>query len=103
MVRGALFASATGFPMEHERALFRAEVPAQDGAVLVFENIAPGDYALAVLHDTDADGRMARNLFGIPREGYALSGGTAGVPRFDPAVIRLVPPLHRVELHMRYW
>ena len=103
MVRGALFASATGFPMEHERALFRAEVPARDGAVLVFENVSPGEYALAVLHDADANGRMARNALGIPREGYALSGEATGLPRFDAALIRLAPPLCRLELRLRYW
>lgn len=73
MVRGALFASATGFPNEHERALCRAEAPARDGAVLVFENLPAGEYALAVLHDEDGDGRMARNGFGIPRDGSHMS------------------------------
>jgi len=89
--------------MEHERALFRAEAPARDGAVLVFENVPPGEYALAVLHDADANGRMARNALGIPREGYALSGEATGLPRFDAALIRLAPPLCRLELRLRYW
>lgn len=103
MVRGALFASAAGFPMEHERALFRAEAPAREGAVLVFENVMPGDYALAVLHDEDANGRMAQNVLGIPREGYAFSGEATGLPNFDAAVIRLAEPLCRVELRLHYW
>jgi uncharacterized protein (DUF2141 family) len=103
MVRGALFASASGFPDEHERAVRRAEAPAREGALLVFEHVPQGDYALAVLHDEDGDGRLARNLLGIPREGYALSGAPVGLPRFDSAVIRLTPPLCRVELRMKYW
>jgi uncharacterized protein (DUF2141 family) len=102
MVRGALFASAEGFPGEHERARFRAETPAREGAVLLFEDVPAGEYALAVLHDADGDGRLARNAFGVPREGYAFSGTSGMVPRFDTAVVTLVPPLGRIGLRLTY-
>jgi uncharacterized protein (DUF2141 family) len=52
--------------------------------VLVFENVAPGDYALAVMHDEDGDFEMRRNEAGMPQEGWALSNADAlmGPPTF---------------------
>jgi len=102
-IRGAVFASAGGFPAEHERAVRRAEAPALDGVILLFEDLPAGRYALAVLHDEDADGRMARNALGIPREGYALSGEETLLPRFADAVTDLASPLCRVALRLKYW
>lgn len=102
MVRGALFASAEGFPGEHERARFRAEAPAREGALLLFEDVPAGEYALAVMHDADGDGRLARGAFGLPREGYAFSGTSGVVPRFDAAVVTLVPPVHHLEVRLNY-
>jgi uncharacterized protein (DUF2141 family) len=103
LVRGAVFASAGGFPAEHERAVRRADAPALDGVILTFEDLPAGRYALAVLHDEDADGRMARNALGMPREGYALSGAETLLPRFADAVMTLSSPSCRVSLQLKYW
>lgn len=49
-----------------------------DGATLVFKDLPPGDYAFSVLHDANGNGRMDRNLFGIPSEKYAFSNNAVG-------------------------
>lgn len=38
-----------------------------------FEDVAPGTYAIAALHDEDGDEEMDKNLIGIPEEGYTTS------------------------------
>ncbi|WP_437593533.1 DUF2141 domain-containing protein [Sorangium sp. So ce1000] len=38
-----------------------------------FSNVAPGTYAIAVLHDENKNGKTDTNLLGIPTEGYGVS------------------------------
>ena len=49
-----------------------------------FRDVAPGDYALMVLHDEDSDGQMKLNGY-MPAEGWAMVNGDAlrGPPTFD--------------------
>jgi uncharacterized protein (DUF2141 family) len=49
---------------------------------------APGTYAIALLHDEDADGDMDTDFFGFPQEGYGFSSGARpglGAPSFEDA------------------
>jgi uncharacterized protein (DUF2141 family) len=39
----------------------------------VFSNLAPGTYAVAVVHDENGNGRLDKNLLGVPSEGYGVS------------------------------
>ena len=49
-------------------------VAAQKGTVTVdFPELAPGDYAVSVLHDANGNQRMDSNVIGIPTEGYGFS------------------------------
>jgi uncharacterized protein (DUF2141 family) len=62
-----------------------AAVPSQKGDVaLVFADVAPGEYALAVMHDEDGDYQMKRAESGMPLEGWAMSNGSTlrGPPDF---------------------
>jgi uncharacterized protein (DUF2141 family) len=38
-----------------------------------FENMPFGDYAIAAIHDMNDDGKLDKNLLGIPTEGYGFS------------------------------
>lgn len=42
-------------------------------ASCVFLNVMPGVYAAAVVHDENGNGRLDKNLIGIPKEGYGVS------------------------------
>ena len=53
-----------------------------------FEDIPPGTYALAVIHDENMDGKLDTNWFGVPTEGYGFSNdaqGWLGAPSFSAA------------------
>ena len=52
-------------------------------ATVVFADIAPGDYAISIFHDADADGELDTGLFGIPNEDVGFSNNARG--RFGPA------------------
>jgi len=50
--------------------------------------VPPGTYAIALLHDEDADGDMDRDFIGLPQEGYGFSSGATpgfGPPSFEDA------------------
>lgn len=86
----ALFESPEGFPTEFVRFatnLMMVKVRAAK-ATCGFEDISPGRYALAVIHDENRDGELATNWMGIPQEGYGFSNdakGIVGAPSFEAA------------------
>lgn len=53
--------------------------------VLTFKDVAPGAYALMVMHDADNDQKMKAGPGGMPGEGWAMHRGGAlmGPPTFD--------------------
>lgn len=63
-----------------------------------------GDYALAVIHDENGNGRLD-TLAGIPREGYGFSRNAAvrfGPPRFAAARFTLAGETETQRVAMRY-
>lgn len=86
----ALFESPEGFPTEYLRSATRImfiKVRARQ-ARCDFEDIPPGTYALAVVHDENMNGKLDTNLLGIPKEGYGFSNDAKallGAPSFSAA------------------
>ncbi len=57
-----------------------------------FENLADGQYAVAIFHDENENGIMDKNMFGAPTEAYGFSRnarGTFAAPSFEEAKIDL--------------
>jgi uncharacterized protein (DUF2141 family) len=101
-VRAALYASPDGWPNEgREIATCHARIEHRR-ARCVFEDVAPGTYAIAFLHDEDDDGHMDRDFFGFPQEGFGFSNDAApnlGPPSFASA--RFDHASEPTELHVR--
>jgi uncharacterized protein (DUF2141 family) len=107
LVRVSLFAAPEGFPEDPARARRIFVGPIQGGRCLVeWPGLEPGTYAVAAIHDADADGHLGRGLFGIPSEGFGVSNDPPvrlGLPRFEDATFRLEPPGRALILSMRYF
>ena len=59
---------------------------AREGAIsFSFDNVAPGTYAISVLHDLNGNQRMDFELNGMPKEPYGMSGNDMGMgpPTFE--------------------
>lgn len=54
-------------------------------AKAVFKNVPKGNYAILVLHDEDANGKLKMYFFGPPKEGIGASNNPKGHPKFDEA------------------
>ena len=83
----ALFESSAGFPIEvlHSATNVMVIKIRKTQARCDFEDIPPGTYAIAVIHDENMNGKLDTNVFGIPTEGYGFSKDARaliGYPRF---------------------
>jgi len=88
----ALFESPDGFPTDYLRTATNVMVIKirKDQARCDFEDIPPGTYAMAVIHDENMNGKLDTNWLGIPTEGYGFSNdakGVVGAPPFSAASV----------------
>ena len=86
----ALFESPGGFPREFLLSATNVMIikVRRTEARCDFEDIPPGTYALAVIHDENMDGKLDTNWMGIPTEGYGFSNDAKallGAPSFSAA------------------
>jgi uncharacterized protein (DUF2141 family) len=106
VVQLALFRTAEGYPQRVERAARTRTVSPADARRVSFDDLEPGVWALAVLHDENANGRLDTNLFGIPAEGIGASREATrrmGEPRFDDASFVLDDDDLTIDVTLRYW
>ena len=65
-----------------------------DRAVVIFQGVAPGTYAVAAYQDANGNGRLDRTGLGLPLEPYGFSGaaGRRTRPDFAEAAFGLREP-----------
>lgn len=103
----ALFESAAGFPEEFLKMATNVMVIKirKDQARCDFQDIPPGTYAMAVVHDENMNGKLDTNFLGIPREGYGFSNdatGPLGAPPFSAASFRYDGQNVDLTMSLRY-
>jgi uncharacterized protein (DUF2141 family) len=102
----AVFRSPKGFPSDQSKAAVGRALPIQDGKVrLTIDRLPAGRYAILVLHDENANGKMDTNLLGIPVEGYGVSKDarrTFGPPVFEEAAFVVQGPQQSVGIRVKY-
>ena len=106
VVQLALFRNAEGYPQHVELATVTRTVAPADAAYIVFEDLEPGTWALAVLHDENENGRLDTTMFGVPIEGIGASRDATrrmGEPRFEDARFELDSRDLTIRVDMRYW
>ena len=85
----ALYNKDDAFPKVPDRAVKLIDAPIQNNkAVIIFESLPPGEYAVSVYHDENKNGKMDTNFFGIPKEGVGASNdarGHFGPPHYKDA------------------
>lgn len=83
----ALFDDANSF-LTAQRWYDRVPVTREGSLEVRIPDLGPGEYAISVFHDTNANGKFDTNAIGIPREPYGFSnnpGVRFRAPRFDEA------------------
>lgn len=92
LIQIGIYDNKENFPKEGEE--FMLIIQPADAPVFrhTIENLAPGDYAVALMHDENADGVCNLNFFGIPKEGYGFSNNVIprlSAPSFESARISM--------------
>ena len=80
-----LSSNAKDYPdCRKDKTARQQKIPASNGSSVTFENVEPGVYALALVHDKNRNGKMDIALF-LPKEGFGMSNNPkvrAGKPKF---------------------
>ena len=104
LLQGCLTANRKTFPdCRRDPHALKISVPAS-AHQLVFTGFAPGDYAVTLFHDANANGKLD-TLLGVPREGFGFSRNPVirfGPPRYDNVNIRLGSGFSRISVRAQY-
>ena len=96
----ARFPKCRGVPGAHSTV-----VPARESLTLTFPGVAPGRYAIALLHDETGNGKADRALGMMPTEGFGFSRDAKvrmGPPKFEDAAFDVGPRASAQTIRMRY-
>ncbi|MEX0693646.1 MAG: DUF2141 domain-containing protein [Rhodospirillales bacterium] len=100
-VHVALYDTPDAFP-KSDGMLIKTKVPIQGGvARVVFDDLKPGRYAVAVFHDENGNNSFDQGIFGIPLESYGFSSGARAffaAPSFEAAAFDVAEPETRIVI-----
>jgi uncharacterized protein (DUF2141 family) len=89
-----VFKSADGFPADPAKSVNWQVKDADADTVTFTAALPPGAYGASVLHDENRNGKMDKNLAGIPEEGYGETNNPK--PKFRAATFKestfILPP-----------
>lgn len=99
----ALYDRADAFPDSDGMIAERIVAISEKSVSTVFEQLAPGRYAVAVYHDANGNHDFDHGLFGIPLEAYGFSSGARaflGPPSFADAAFDVAEPETQVVIDL---
>lgn len=86
---------------------YAGDAAARVGTTMVtVRGVPPGRYAVQAYHDENANGRVDRAIFGIPKEGIGFSRDARirfGPPKWADAVFAFNGGAERTALKLRYF
>ena len=77
-------------------------VTSTEPITLTFADLAPGSYAVLVMHDENGNGKLDSNILGIPKEGYGFSNNPNVMrkPYFDEAKFEVTAEDKVIEIEI---
>lgn len=106
VVRACMTSDQARFPKcVGDAASHRLVVPAATATKLTFRNVAPGRYAIALLHDENANGKADRAMGMMPKEGFGFSRDAPvrmAPPKYADAVFPVGDKNMSLTIKMRY-
>lgn len=100
-----LFTEASSFPDGEGTVTVRAPIDGTQ-ATCAFGGLKPGTYAIAVVHDENGNGKLDKNLVGIPTEGYGVSNNRTyalSSPKWDESKFTVTSKAPMVlQVSLRY-
>jgi uncharacterized protein (DUF2141 family) len=107
VVRACMTTRADIFPKcIKDASAHRTVVPANGKVEIRFTGVKPGQYAIALLHDENDNGKADRAMGMMPKEGYGFSRDAPvkmAPPKFKDAVFTMGEGTSKVTIKMRYF
>ena len=101
-VRIAVFNAAEKWPKD---PAYSSTIDVNSSSVTWRVNDVPyGDYAIAIFHDENGNGKMDKNFLGIPVEAYGFSNNqrvTLGPPRWDAVKFSVRSAIKEVSIEVK--
>ncbi|MCS6820631.1 MAG: DUF2141 domain-containing protein [Microscillaceae bacterium] len=102
----SVFNTPDGFPAQAEKAHRTLQYKVTGNtAIITIPDLPMGEYAIAILHDEDNNGKMNRNFLGVPKEGYGASNDARNMfspPDYEKAKFLLNTPQKKMKIKMMY-
>ncbi|PZR28541.1 MAG: hypothetical protein DI535_06580 [Citrobacter freundii] len=80
------------------------EVEGKDAVEVVFENVPPGTYAVAIFLDKNDNGKIDTNMLGIPKEKYGFSNNKYPLTRaatFEESAFRVGENEQKISIKLK--
>jgi uncharacterized protein (DUF2141 family) len=87
-----------------DKAARKLKISAAKAGSISFDDVQPGTYAIALIHDENANGKMDLALF-LPKEGFGFSRNPAigvGPPKFKSAQFQFDGAPMNFSVKMKY-
>jgi uncharacterized protein (DUF2141 family) len=102
----SLYSKPESFPKERDAALQSRCVKITANPMQVtFRNLKPGNYAIAMLHDANGNGKDDRNFIGMPTEGFGFSKNPVvrvKAPSFSDAAFAVEGTNTNIKIQVQY-
>lgn len=86
----AIYRKQDSFP--EKKHAFKGKIQNANNTLIIFENLPKDNYAVAVFHDENNNGKLDKSFLGYPTEKYGFSNnarGTFGSPGFQEASVTI--------------
>lgn len=103
-----VFTSPDGWPEDLAKSYRHGPAPidaASRTATAVWNDLPPGNYAIAAIHDENSNHKLDRNFLGVPKEGFGFANNPHVIltaPKFAQAEIHMGCPVTDVIIHLQY-
>ncbi len=104
----SLYSGPKGFPKggtDSDLLSSKCTPIANGNATLTFGDLKPGKYAITAFHDANNDGKMNKNSFGMPEEGFGFSNNPEigfSAPSFNETEFQVSDTKAVVPIKLRY-
>ena len=103
VVRVSVFSDNGAFYKDAEHAAATRTLTVKEAASFVIPRLNPGNYAIAVIHDENKNGKLDTNFMGMPKEGYGFSNSTGIMPpSFEKAKFAVTGPQTEITIKLKH-
>ncbi|MBX2890903.1 MAG: DUF2141 domain-containing protein [Saprospiraceae bacterium] len=94
--------------LQEKKVVFKKVLPVRKKGLIELEipDLAPGFYAVSCFHDLNDNGKLDKNLVGIPSEPYGFSNNARPkfrAPKWEEAKFEIKSGENRIAIRLEKW